>query len=69
MDTALTAGDDLFKIIERNDYNQLHSLLSSDETRPNCLREDRHYSPLTYACANRATECFILLYKHGVKLS
>ena len=57
----------MFRIIERNDHAQLEKLLQSDVTQQECQREDRHYSAYTYACQQGATECFKLLYKHGVK--
>jgi len=62
-------GEDLLRIIERNDHAQLEKVLNSEGAREECQREDRHLSVYTYACQQKATECFKILYKHGVKQS
>jgi hypothetical protein len=44
-------GDDLFRIIERNDFKALENMIQNESARLklDCQREDRHYSAFTYA--------------------
>ena len=32
-----------------------------------CLRNDRHYSPLVYACYTNQLECFKVIFEHGLE--
>lgn len=32
-----------------------------------CLKYDRHFSPFSFACYSNSTECFKVLYNHGMQ--
>jgi len=45
------------------------SMLSFTGASLKCMRHDRHFSALVFACFSNQLECFKILYKHGKELS
>ena len=69
VDTANRAAQLVFKYISDNEYRSLEMMLEKEKGVIDVtqLKESRMYTALSFAAFKNHSQCFKIIYKHGIK--